>query len=1440
MKTSDYLYFGLTPFFGDADMFISTTRAPNTTACDHCIINSTNPFEEIVRLSRNSENWPSTDLFYVGIYCETQSEFSFNSWTTQTNGTLVDSEPQVGAGDGISRERYVAIRYYEYTLLEDESFTISASSHDNGRFFMWVTTLADRRPASDAYMWSTRDGLDRNSIRISKANRNFIGRGGKYYIGVEVYDRPFVAYTIFATVDSRYTRLISGSPLAGQTAETDASYFQFDVTEEFANREVTFNVTPVWYTNNNNPNLYITRDITFESPGPYNCEWCVVNQTLIIQNATASRYYIGVMGNSYTHFRIFATTDQHSLEINSNRTQITSFVAAGQWAYYNFYHTQPHEGLTIALFPTTVNATVNSTVVLYDSRIMPNPTVLKYDNMGQDNGHGGLVITHGPAELVKPSWYYIAVQGIQDTNFTITAYSNATYFHLQTNITSRTQTAPPKTWRYFIYDLSDEDLASNAVITVNVKAMSYRHYGMIYASVDEALPNDKQYSWNAKIDVWTIERRTLDINTFDPRIDANHSRIYIGVLITRAEGQQTETVPFEIVVTRKESPIPERATLVTQLGTPYISQPVIGARWIHYAVSMRLLHVDAIDAKDNLYFSLLPYAGDAELFVSANRFIAQIPCDDCIYSSRSFSDKVVQLENWQSSYWGDTLYVSAYVHSQVQVAFKAYTTYTNQTLIDGLPTIGSTGTNRKYLLYEYVLPESVDFTISLTVNTSSYAGNVYVTTNENRTPMWTCYEVSTCNINILTSDPNYQGAGTKYYIGAREYNGNTFTLVAYMNTTYAQIVGNIGTSQVTSIHVPRYFMYNVTSEHRPITFTLTAISGDPNIFITRNISETKPGPNNWEWSSNATGGATLLISNTTAGPYYIAVYGADTTLSTFQLSVKSQRVPITLVKNVPVSDALTTGEYALYEFYTQYPAAEDTLLLAAPIGNGSVELYIYDWSRYPNEARYLRKGVTNGTSSYILYSAETTGPNSRTYYLSVKANQDTRLTMTAVVTMPISQLVHGTTISDVYVYTSKSRYFYYDIEPNDLMYPTTIQVSISFEEGYFSLYADTNAYQCSSNSKWSASNKKTLSISVSDPKVGKSRRLYWCVSYHGTYSWSRTVFEILLNRTTLAPPTTTAEPTTTVAPTTTDAPTTTTTTVPTTTTQEPTTTSGSPPTTTQEPTTPPTTTTTTAAPTTEAATTTTQSPTTLTTSAPTTPTIQPSIPPTVAPIHTCTAPGDDEPCAGHGICIFNKCKCNIGYTGYYCHKHSCQNNCNGNGTCVGPETCLCKGYTFGKECEKVGGQLDDIQALFTGKPTITEDDTEILFTGTGFTNTYHALQCTFEEKIKYIVSATLKSDRQVACPILQTDYVGQVSIILSYNSNSVVFSGKFTKVKREKQDYLVIVIGIAAVVGLVLLIVGVISGYIIYTRRKGSYAILVDEKTNESPFSAPEVGDENL
>jgi hypothetical protein len=1068
LNPTDSLYFGLTQFIGDADMYISTTREPNTTLCGHCIINATSSYHELKSISRDSIHWPTNGTFYVGIYCNTQSEFSFNAWTQNTNSTLNNGEPQVG----LIGNTY--IKFYEFLVPYTSSFTLSIHSRANVTLF--VTTRSDIRPVDVQTSTWTSYGTVNSVIQISETDPNFIT--GKYYIGVKSHGAEEEEFSLFAVLKHNYTRMTVGDQLHGKTVNS-TMLFMYDVPSDYTGRQITFSLTSA---SNTNPHMYITRSVETAAPGPNNCDWCRVD-TQTIAEAEEGCYYIAVTGEQDTYFQLSVLTEQLSIEIfNANRT--SGYVSSGEYACYRFLRTTTQESLVFTVMPLIANS-----VELYDSKELVNPTPTKHDSMGHDDS-GGRTIVHDAGQESDSTWYYLAVQGMQDTNFTILAY-NMSYTHLETDIVAYSQKSQAYTWKYFTYDISDEDTLKNTVISITAVPLRLSMRLELFASDSTPQPTRSKYTWQSRRST-TNNNVFLNINTIDKRL--RNKRIYVGLYSSWYQLETINTITFNVAVSKATNSLPRQPMVVTQLGNPIIIPPTLGITWSHFMVHQKDFGLDALGTNERIYFTLTPTSGDADMFISGTTFVTSSdPCTHCIATSKSYFDDAVDLWSGDTKYYvGDTLYVSVFAFSQVEFALNVFSSRTSVPLTNGIPQIASS-TPSMVTFYEYSLNQTSDITISLSTREAT-SFDLFVTTNENVRPvdassaMWRCNTLSSdCVITINTNEPNYK---SKYFIGVKSVGNKIYSIIASTLDTYSSIVGSVPITQTVLRDQPRLFMFKRTS--RPSTVTITEVRNNVVVYITRDISQQPPGPNNFIWRDTDVGDRTIEIASGGVGAYYIAVYCTDAESALFRIGVISQWPSTSLTSGVTVQSQSVDDEYQYFQFYNANPDNQNVRIIVSPINEGNFALFESTTYTHPSELKYHSKGSTVGNNSYI-YHPETIQGTPTTYYLSVKVDNGTKYTVTAQVNKLVTKLQLNAGLSNLYLFADQYRYFYYDMDPSDFNNHTEITFLISRQIGMYALWASvTNEYPTKHEWTWQ-SDALSLTLSTLDTKFGEKRRVYLAV-----------------------------------------------------------------------------------------------------------------------------------------------------------------------------------------------------------------------------------------------------------------------------------------------------------------------------------------------------------
>ncbi len=520
LTAQETLVFAATPFSGDADIFVSTTQAPDSLDCYHCIINSTSPFDEVTSLAKQDPRWPTTGTtFYVGVYAYTQTEFTFNVWTDRTNVTVIETIPQAGRAD------IQKVVFYEYKLPASENFTVSVTPR-GGDMDVFITTDPTVRPVSTATsMWQGTDiGFD--TVAINSNHPKYKGEGSTYYIGVKGYSYNRI-FTIFVTMNNNYTRVAEGIPMTMVAEAHEFKYFEFDVTSDYAGHRVTFTLYAL--KTGSDPDIYITRDISTGHPGPSNCQWChaqVGDDAIEIEYAQAGKYYIGIQAyQKRAHFQFTAATEYQSILLTESMAS-TGHVKAGKYAYYRWYMGNPREQNQILVSPS------GGTVELYESKTAPNPDESKYERKGIPEGNNR-VINHKPNEDWNAKWYYFSVKGNQDSNYTFSITTNYTAVALQDGRQTYYQYVANSYYKYFTFDINNHDLRDpENAFAFTVSALSGD--ADIFISMDNHRPTKNDYQW--KSDEYKSD--TLVIYANDTNI-GDHRRFYVAVFGAGASGSDT-------------------------------------------------------------------------------------------------------------------------------------------------------------------------------------------------------------------------------------------------------------------------------------------------------------------------------------------------------------------------------------------------------------------------------------------------------------------------------------------------------------------------------------------------------------------------------------------------------------------------------------------------------------------------------------------------------------------------------------------------------------------------------------------------------------------------------------------------------------------------------------------------------------------------------------
>ncbi len=504
MTTEDTLYFVLSPYSGDADLFIAVDKDPQLDEnhrCTNCILGGTTAHGEIKSVKKNDPAFPTNPAskFYIGVYGYTPADFLLNVYPTSVHAQLELGSVQVSAS---TRRQFT---YFKFHLDDNSDFTISVTPI-NGDPDVYVSTSSQWPTSTDNEWSASLFGYDSITIRSTdptfKANHD-------YYIGV--YGFLDTYYSISINKPDTYIEMMEGIAASNYVQVSSHRYFKF--TLKNAGHALSFSVDPLFSTGD--PDMYITTDITSGPPSKKNHEWSAetfAGDIITIPNAEAKTYYVAIYGYGVdTSFQMLVQTEFTSTMLNDGFTQ--NGVVGPGYTYYKFSHGDSESSLTISVNPATQDS-----VEMYVSTETTRPDKNKHQFVGSRSENGGRFLYFAPP--TNAATYYIAVYSANsEVTFTITAQTLQTASILKNAEPSYENQVPSGYYRLFVFDYppgQKQDLS----ITV----LPWEGDVDLYVSATVEKPTKTNYTWFSN--GWRED--TVVIAANDPNI-ANKNRVYISV-----------------------------------------------------------------------------------------------------------------------------------------------------------------------------------------------------------------------------------------------------------------------------------------------------------------------------------------------------------------------------------------------------------------------------------------------------------------------------------------------------------------------------------------------------------------------------------------------------------------------------------------------------------------------------------------------------------------------------------------------------------------------------------------------------------------------------------------------------------------------------------------------------------------------------------------------
>jgi hypothetical protein len=323
--------------------------------------------------------------------------------------------------------------------------------------------------------------------------------------------------------------------------------------------------------------------------------------------------------------------------------------------------------------------------------------------------------------------------------------------------------------------------------------------------------------------------------------------------------------------------------------------------------------------------------------------------DNVMWQSSTVGIDTIGFDYTSDNYIVGIYYIAVYAYSSCSFSITANVLdlsdvdtnpNTVTSLFDGVPQIGLLTDPNTYHYYTFNMGETGDLTISVT---PQYGDPDLFVTSGTDLPTNTIYEwySEAWGRDTLTIT---DGCNNCLY---------TIGVMAYTHTLYSITASSTASANVLQLGIPQqsfvsedqyqYFRVDVSSSAEPLVLSVTAVTGDPDLYVS--MTNQRPTTDDYTWYNIEWGSGVLTLDNPAPGTYYIGVYGwLD---SSFVLS--ATQGDVTLIAGHPIEGLVEEAGEVTYRFHLPSDGEIPTIVLSLD--------FIYGES-------YMYVGTTRGTATW--------------------------------------------------------------------------------------------------------------------------------------------------------------------------------------------------------------------------------------------------------------------------------------------------------------------------------------------------------------------------------------------------------------------------------------------------------------------------------------------
>ena len=933
----------LIPRTGDSDLFVRIDnqkplqdfwqyRAISAFGNDNIEISATDPLFQQYCV-------PDGCILRIAVLGFQTSQYTLVATSSGVSTNLV---PGVPVRDAVMKGFY---DYYTFFVesVAPIAFVVTPLSGDPDLFVGWGDAYA--QPNATHYQWSSqRVGVD--SVTINPTDANYCQPSSGqcvYHVGVYGYSQNTTFVLTAYLLSTTPVELVDGQPQNGQVETSLTQQYVFYARPGFGQVDIT--LSPVF----GDPDLFVSVNSTsppspsqsdFSSMSVAGPEQVTIMETDPLIVARCAGYgtsscpiLIAVNGFVNSSYSLMAVTSAYSSDL-SNGVPMYGTVAKNEFQYYVFHADEPNALLQFALTPYSGDPDI------YISTTNPNPTTRNFTWASMGIGRDVIEISVEDHHYCQPPCnYYIGVTSYgENASYTITASQGEyTVTQLVDGEPQMGYLGAGSTDQFFYYAP-----VGTQVITVTLSSL----FGDadLYVKLNDTEPpgpNNWDYfsMFSDGDDIITISMSDYQYQ----RSECNPARANGAAfcVVRLAVSGFTDLTIYSIVASS--------ANAILLLDGVSQSGSVNASRYQQYIFENRYSAAE-VD------FVLTPIAGDPDMYISTT---PNANTTNNYWRGNGMGVDVVQIfagDRFACAtpcryYIGITGFANAAVYT-----ITARTSFSSPSLlVNGRPQTDFVNASMTKLYFFDASAAAPSFSIRVAAvygDPDIYVRLDDVPPNQRNAQFKSLSNNADDTLTISTSDPLFQnctanaqgnngGASCRVFIAINGFTASQYQITAVnMDSTQQLQEGVPASGQVNNTQYAFYKFIAATAQ--PYTFSLTPISGDPDMYISwRNNT---PTLYNNTWFSNGLGVESVRIDiandDKAAGcgipcTFYIGVTGFLRP-SAYQIMVSSSYT--LLLDGVPQQGHVPPKTMTYYRYRVD-AFAGDVSVLVTNI-QGSVEVYV--------------------------------------------------------------------------------------------------------------------------------------------------------------------------------------------------------------------------------------------------------------------------------------------------------------------------------------------------------------------------------------------------------------------------------------------------------------------------------------------------------------------